>query len=128
MVAGWGALLVLAGVWSAAFITELSSARFTFHVVTINRLLDVLWTIRAGALLHLTILYQLFKLLFQQFVTSVTKLKHTEAGTTKSPFANSAINLVILDDPLAPAVGRRALFHAGFFEHQKIPFLQYLVF
>ena len=119
---------MLTGVWSAAFIAELSSARFTFHVVTINRLLDVLWTIRAGALLHQSILYHLFKLLFQQFVTSVTKLKHTEAGTAKQPVANLAINLVVLDNPLAPAVGRRALFHAGFFVHQIIPFLQNLVF
>ena len=81
MVAGWGALLVLTGVWSAASVAELSSASFTFHVVTINRLLNVLWT--AGALLHLSILYQLFKLLVGQFITGVTKLKNTEAGTTK---------------------------------------------
>ncbi len=128
MVAGWGALLVLTGVKSAAFVAELSSARCTFHVVAINRLLDVLFTISAGALLHRSFLYHLFQLLFQQFVTSVTKLKHTEAGTAKQPVANLAINFVVLDNPLALAVGCRALFHARFFVHQLIPFLQHLVF
>ena len=116
------------GVWSAASVAELSSARCTFHVVTINRLLNVLWTISAGALLHLSLLYQLFKLLFQHFVTFVTKLKHTKTGTAKQPVANLAINFVVLDNPLAPAVGCRALFHAGFFVHQIIPFLQHLLF
>ena len=32
----------------------------------------------------------------------------------------------MLDDPLAPAVGRRTLFQAGFFVQQIIPFLQHL--
>jgi len=80
---------VLTGVWSAASVAELSFARLTCHVVTILRLFDVLWT--AGALLHLSFLYKLFKLFLSYFLTSVTKLKNTEAGGTKLPIANLAI-------------------------------------